>query len=171
MRCAVCKMDPYNHNFFARRASGETHAFQEEATPASAPETSKRCEQWGHEPLCKCQNKQGERCLQCNGQRCDYSDADSHCPFCHGHGAVPPPCDRCDATDTETRLDSASGIRTCVDFAACRVRLNLETVWIVVRKTSIDSVWMNSALAAARGADLDGEWEVQNHPLRRWMHE
>jgi hypothetical protein len=42
----------------------------------------------------------------------------------------------------------------------------LETVWIVVRKNSIDSVWMNSALAAARGAALDGEWEVQNYPLR-----
>ena len=41
-----------------------------------------------------------------------------------------------------------------------------DTVWIVVRGNSVDSVWDSAESAAKRGEHLDGEWEVQNYPVR-----
>lgn len=91
MRCVVCKMDLYNHSFFASHASGETHTFQEDAPPASAPETVLPCP----EPVnCAAGGKCGEDVATPSGQpichECDFARG-PHVHNADGSVQAPPP--------------------------------------------------------------------------------
>ena len=68
---------------------------------------------------------------------------------------APPSVDRCHRCGGLTATDG-------IHHRHCRPA----TVWIVCRHASIDSVWTTAEAAGERGARLDGEWEIQNWPLK-----